>query len=990
MNSLLQTLFMTPEFKAKLYSWSYDAEADGETESCIPYQLQKLFGRLDLMESEAVGTRALTRSFGWFGNEAFEQHDVQELCRVLFEALDKSFLHRMLFAGAEGPEQGDAPESAAALVTTLYEGIMTGYIDCQACPYVSERNDTFQDIQVPIRGLASITDGLAAFVEPERLEGDNQYQCSGCNAKVDALKGMSIKKLPYLLSLQLARFDFDYMTMSRVKVHDFVTFPQFLDMAPFLATGASAPVRYQLFSIMIHAGGAMGGHYYAYVYSFALGAWFNFNDSKVSPATPEMLAAVGLEDAIAEVEQVTPGGSEESPATAYMLMYRRVDEARNMADVPASAIPEFCLADTATENAAYREHRAKVEHEKNMLKLRVYCGDESPMLRVHSTRTLRAALDEALDELDAVDASIDRSLVRLRAFNPFTKTPGAVYDDRELDSSLQDLLFPAVKSLLLEVRSPGEEFPDDGAGALTLQSATLADMESTGAIVENDYATNFFTPLRPLPIAKTAPLSALKAAFAEQYPYLDAGSIQLVTIDLARGTARVLDASPAGDGEDDSVYGRHGLDDGSCVYAEPLPATPGDSVIVRRFEYEQNLLEVNFNLPLAPDAPPGAQVEYDQVVTFDRRKTLAQLKAEGIAPLLGLGVNEFKLCRNLLSKEYKDEEASLEACGIFDGSAVYVALGAPMKIDEHKIRVFVYDSDYARVVAPAQTEVDTAAAVPAASRGDGGLSSRGDVREARRFSSLLVEVIVNRSITVNDLRARIIAAMSQLEASHPMHVAAIRDVVDGGMHARLRERVNHRAGAVLLGHLTLADALPALKDRHSLALQVVPVETKTSEDLVVVRVQRWLPSTWSAEPVQTEMVVPLGASLGELRAQVASISGLDLDVIRVAKPLIATSQADLQDAVLDLQWAMSDALVVGESPLLLRDGVLLLYKDETEAAIIPDSVLERRPKESGLRIHTRYDDDYVAPPSAGGASEDKPAVDGEAEAEAKNELKPES
>ena len=48
MNSLLQTLFMTPEFRQLMYRWKWDEEEDLEKEECIPYQLQKLFGMLQV------------------------------------------------------------------------------------------------------------------------------------------------------------------------------------------------------------------------------------------------------------------------------------------------------------------------------------------------------------------------------------------------------------------------------------------------------------------------------------------------------------------------------------------------------------------------------------------------------------------------------------------------------------------------------------------------------------------------------------------------------------------------------------------------------------------------------------------------------------------------------------------------------------------------------------------------------------------------------
>lgn len=34
-------------------------------------------------------TQALTTSFGWKSRDSFQQHDVQELARVLFDALEK-------------------------------------------------------------------------------------------------------------------------------------------------------------------------------------------------------------------------------------------------------------------------------------------------------------------------------------------------------------------------------------------------------------------------------------------------------------------------------------------------------------------------------------------------------------------------------------------------------------------------------------------------------------------------------------------------------------------------------------------------------------------------------------------------------------------------------------------------------------------------------------------------------------------------------------
>ena len=50
LNSLLQTLYMTPEFRNALYSWKFqgDPKETKETSKSIPYQLQRLFIQLQV------------------------------------------------------------------------------------------------------------------------------------------------------------------------------------------------------------------------------------------------------------------------------------------------------------------------------------------------------------------------------------------------------------------------------------------------------------------------------------------------------------------------------------------------------------------------------------------------------------------------------------------------------------------------------------------------------------------------------------------------------------------------------------------------------------------------------------------------------------------------------------------------------------------------------------------------------------------------------
>lgn len=76
LNSLLQTLHFTPEFREALFSLGpaelgslEDKDKPDAKVRIIPLQLQRLFAQLLLLDQEAASTADLTDSFGWTSNE---------------------------------------------------------------------------------------------------------------------------------------------------------------------------------------------------------------------------------------------------------------------------------------------------------------------------------------------------------------------------------------------------------------------------------------------------------------------------------------------------------------------------------------------------------------------------------------------------------------------------------------------------------------------------------------------------------------------------------------------------------------------------------------------------------------------------------------------------------------------------------------------------------------------------------------------------------
>ncbi|XP_060224783.1 ubiquitin carboxyl-terminal hydrolase 40 isoform X2 [Meriones unguiculatus] len=211
LNSLLQTLHFTPEFREALFSLGpeelgslEDKDKPDAKVRVIPLQLQRLFAQLLLLDQEAASTTDLTDSFGWTSDEEMRQHDVQELNRILFSALETSLV------GTSGHD----------LINRLYHGTIVNQIVCKECKNISERQEDFLDLTVAVKNVSGLEDALwNMYVEEEVFDYENLYHCGTCDRLVKAAKS--------------ELDDMEYM--------------------------------YDLFSVIIHKGGCYGGHYHVYI-----------------------------------------------------------------------------------------------------------------------------------------------------------------------------------------------------------------------------------------------------------------------------------------------------------------------------------------------------------------------------------------------------------------------------------------------------------------------------------------------------------------------------------------------------------------------------------------------------------------------------------------------------------------------------------------------------------------------------------------------------
>lgn len=103
----------------------------------------------------------------------------------------------------------------------------------------------------------------------EKLEGSNQYNCDVCDKKVDAYKGIKVRKFPSILTFSLSRFEFDWQKMERKKIDDDYKFSLEIDVSGFAEKyedyANPDDATYELFAVLIHRGDAFGGHYHTYI-----------------------------------------------------------------------------------------------------------------------------------------------------------------------------------------------------------------------------------------------------------------------------------------------------------------------------------------------------------------------------------------------------------------------------------------------------------------------------------------------------------------------------------------------------------------------------------------------------------------------------------------------------------------------------------------------------------------------------------------------------
>ncbi len=239
----------------------------------------------------------------------FEQHDSQEVLLALIDILHTTLSYKVDIS-YKGVVKNDLDKMEVEAIKTWGEHFKNEYskileifygqhhsrIVCQKCKKYSNNFDPFCLLTLPITNKCyDIYDCFDEFSKSEVLDSDNQWKCEHCKEYSNAVKVMSLWRIPNVLIVVLKRFNHGFYS---IKINRKIEFPlDNLNLESYVDGYDKYNAHYEAFAIINHIGYLGYGHYYAYCKNED--SWFKFDDSDVT-----------------ELEEI-------DMSNAYVILYRR-------------------------------------------------------------------------------------------------------------------------------------------------------------------------------------------------------------------------------------------------------------------------------------------------------------------------------------------------------------------------------------------------------------------------------------------------------------------------------------------------------------------------------------------------------------------------------------------------------------------------------------------------------------------------------------------
>ncbi|XP_071351067.1 ubiquitin carboxyl-terminal hydrolase 48 [Trachinotus anak] len=333
-NTFLQVWFHNLELRRSLYqchnsrAQEHNIESDYEPQSICEH-LQYLFALLQNSNRKYIDPSGLVKALGL---DTGQQQDAQEFSKLFLSLLEDTLSKQ------KNPNLQN-------VIQRQFCGQFSYVTVCNQCGRSSALPSRFYELELNIQGHKNLTECVTEFLKEEKLDGENRYFCESCQSKQSATRRIKLHSLPPTLNLQLMRFVFDRQTGHKKKLNTFISFPEQLDMGPFLEGKSDQKCVYELSAVLIHRGiSAYSGHYIAHVKDARTGDWYKFNDEEIEKMEGKKLQ-LGIEEDIAETVKSQTRKPKCSKGyhcsrNAYMLVYKVQEEessdpSRTNVEVPA-------------------------------------------------------------------------------------------------------------------------------------------------------------------------------------------------------------------------------------------------------------------------------------------------------------------------------------------------------------------------------------------------------------------------------------------------------------------------------------------------------------------------------------------------------------------------------------------------------------------------------------------------------------------------------
>ncbi|XP_067897515.1 ubl carboxyl-terminal hydrolase 18-like [Heterodontus francisci] len=311
-NALLQTLFMTPEYKILLLKCRQKG-ALIKANNHIPYHLDKVFQHLQDNTQRTIFPLKFIRCLILNHINMGIQLDAEETFRSLFSLLQDQLKETEFISD----------------INNLHMLTTEEYTKCLECQHEFKQVGYMLTIPLSLynpssgKPYESVEKSLDAFFELQHLDDANMWYCDQCGEKTAAVQGNKVLSCPQILCLQLKRFDFASNLGTTVKNYDFMAFPESLHFEKFIEKHHSqmSKWQYNLLSVIVHMGSTSFGHYYAHIRRFPEMDWYCFNDKNVMNVTWEDVKMTFGSSPSSSTHQ----NEFQMHGTAYLLFYKRME-----------------------------------------------------------------------------------------------------------------------------------------------------------------------------------------------------------------------------------------------------------------------------------------------------------------------------------------------------------------------------------------------------------------------------------------------------------------------------------------------------------------------------------------------------------------------------------------------------------------------------------------------------------------------------------------